>query len=514
MRSVVIVMTFLLSLLLGWSALADPLPKGFESHKFNASIKPVAKDGIVTFHVIPNDCSKVDYGDGRGESDCKNGNTKSIIRKLRDARLGETLDYRFDVLVDPGFAYPGYLQRDAVRFRPGGWDSQLRIASWEGPFIKNFIYMFKLDAKEGINFFARQCQAPQQFGQWVSISLKVHWANNDTGWVKATCDDKIIYADEGSSSTAQLQCYLANECQPGVTRDPKSFNFSLGLALNGFGQDWQKNGLKSPFSQIQPDGLTIKMRNISVTAGAVLYSPGEKAVIQKLQEKLNALGCPVGTPNGVSDKRTREAALSCRQFPDGPLPLKLTVATAQTFLDRYSSAGVADLPAGQVAKPPALVIDMVENDAEKIGHDPEAVSSFEGEVTGDGAPGHVGFLLIGGFDYAANTFEWLDFLLTDDLAAIPPALLQCEKQRTESWKDGSKHAVIQFVRSGDRFVAPGGQCIIAALPKKPAAQADFLLHHFAEFAQTLVSDSPDPSKHDGVKIFINRVAKGEISVGM
>ena len=165
-------------------------------------------------HIIPNDCNPEDYGDGRGESDCLNGNTKSVIQRTRDAKLGQTLEYKFDFWVDPDFGYEGEFIREALEFRPEGWDSRLRIASWEGPFIKNFIYMLKLDAKNGSTFFGRVCQAPDKFGSWVTFSMKIRWANDGKGWVKVTCDDQIIYADEAVSTTAQIQCYAQNEMRP------------------------------------------------------------------------------------------------------------------------------------------------------------------------------------------------------------------------------------------------------------------------------------------------------------
>jgi len=61
------------------AATADPLPKGFERHKFNGSVRPEVKDGVTRFEIFDRQCSNVDYGDGRGENDCRNGNVRSTI---------------------------------------------------------------------------------------------------------------------------------------------------------------------------------------------------------------------------------------------------------------------------------------------------------------------------------------------------------------------------------------------------------------------------------------------------
>jgi hypothetical protein len=41
--------------------------------------------------------------------------------------------------------------------------------------------------------------------------------------------------------------------------------FILGPVMAGFGFEWKKYGLASQFTQIQQEGITVKMRNISVT---------------------------------------------------------------------------------------------------------------------------------------------------------------------------------------------------------------------------------------------------------
>jgi hypothetical protein len=245
-------------------ALADAHPKGFSSHRFNGSAKPVTKAGITTFQVFDRKCSTVDYGDGRGESDCYNGNVRSTLVRSPDARLNESLDYRFDIWIDPSFAYPGFFNDHSIPFLQGGIDSRLRIASWEGTFLHNFLYMLKADGTNGLTFLGKQCQAGKEFGTWVTFSMKIRWTADKTGWISVACNDKVIYAEKSTATNQAPHCYITNQCEAGIRKNPKRFIFILGPVMAGFGHEWKKYSKPSPFTEIQPEGITVRMRNISV----------------------------------------------------------------------------------------------------------------------------------------------------------------------------------------------------------------------------------------------------------
>jgi hypothetical protein len=317
-------------------AVAGPHPAGLKPSRLNGPTPPITNDGVTTFTIHNEKCSKVDYGDGRGENDCSNGNVRSALGD-GDRRLGEALEYRFDIWVDPSFRYKGFYNDDAAPFRPRAWDSRLRIASWEGQFIKNFIYMLKLDATDGITFMAEVCAPPARFGTWVPFSLKVRWAADERGWVRAECDGKIVYVDEGVATNQPPQCYITNECQPGEVKHPTRFHFVLGPVMAGFGYEWKKYGKPGPFTKFQADGITIKARNVAIERGAVLYGPEDMDVVRQLQERLTALGCNPGAADGVAGKRTREAVMTCRQFEPSKLPKKFNVVTVRKFLELYQS---------------------------------------------------------------------------------------------------------------------------------------------------------------------------------
>lgn len=276
----------------------------------------------------------MEYGNGSGENDCLNGGTKNIIRYESEARLGDTVEYKFDVWVDPAFSYNGFSQAETIPFGGLGWDSRLRIASWEGPQRKNFIDMLKLDSKNGMAFRFRQCQAPSDFGSWVTFSMQVRWANDERGWLKVTCNDRVVAIAEGVVTNEQPHCYFGNECDPShPTKNARRILFQLGLAMNGWGQNWKDlfGPTNGPFTVFDKDGLIIKMRNISVTEGVELYGGEDKEVVKQLQARLNHLG----TPDGVVGKRTKAAALSCRERQD--LPSQLDVTTVRKFLELYSA---------------------------------------------------------------------------------------------------------------------------------------------------------------------------------
>ncbi len=267
MRSTFLVIIAFLGLLNTSLANADPHPPGFTNHDKNGPSKPKTQNGVTTFKIFDEQCSKRDYGDGRGENDCLNGNVRSDLIRQPEDKLKDSVEYRFDIWVDPTFRYNGWPNSHAAGFLPNTWDSRLRIASWEGPFLHNFLYMLKLDAMNGITFLGQQCHPMERFGEWVTFSMKVRWAADKKGWIKVQCDDKVIYQKEGVATNQAPHCYITNQCEAGIAKNPKRFLFILGPTMAGFGHEWKKWGQPSPFTKIQPEGITIKMRNISVKKG-------------------------------------------------------------------------------------------------------------------------------------------------------------------------------------------------------------------------------------------------------
>ena len=247
------------------AARAEPHPKGFSNHPFNGKNNPVTTDGVTTFTIADKQCSKVDYGDGRGESDCFNGNIRENLIYRREARLNEVVSYKFDVWVDPSIAYHGYFNDHAIGFLKNGSDSRLRIASWEGQHLHNFLYMLKVDTRSGISFLGNVCQPREKFGSWVSFEMKTLWSNSNKGWIEVTCDGKVIHTAKNLATNQNPHCYITNQCEPGKKKNATRILYILGPVMAGFGFEWKKYGMASPFTLIQPEGITVKMRNVSVT---------------------------------------------------------------------------------------------------------------------------------------------------------------------------------------------------------------------------------------------------------
>lgn len=491
---------------------ADPHPKGFEPHKFNGSAAPVTEGGVTTFHIENGECSNVDFGDGRGESDCINGTVRSVFAHMPRAELGQTVEYRFDVRVDASLAYEGFYNVDSTGYEPNAWDSHLWLASWEGTSLHNFIYILKVSKKAGITFNGVQCQAPENLGDWVSFSMKVKWGGDDKAWVAVTCDDRYVYVAEDAPSNVAPACYVQNQCVVGEVRNPKSLLFIPGVKMNGWGHTFAETGHVTPLISIQPEGITAQMRNLAVTSGAVLYGPEQKALVVELQNALNALGCDVGAADGAPGKRTKTAALVCRKFADGAMPAALNVATLQTFVDLYTAEGVADLPPGELPVEP-LAIHAFQQGSETTGKDKRVVADFGGRVTGDpSGVTELSFLVSGEFDYDASRLEWLSLILLDDVKGNN-AVDACDGVRIEDWGDGGSHAVIEFEAKGLRYTARDMACLAENLPDGTAEEAAFLIGHFADLAKSLITDGTIGAiSNDGLKLFLERVAAGEILV--
>lgn len=498
---------------------ADPLPRGFSLGGDDTPTKPVTKNGVTTFRIFDKECNPVPYGDDRGESDCTNGNIRSDMQFSPEAKIGQVVEYRFDLQLNADFAYPGYRNDKAFGFYPGAWDSRLRIASWEGPLLHNFLYMIKADAKNGISFLARQCQAPEKFGNWVAFSMKVKWAADNTGWIKVTCDDRIVYADEGIATDQPPQCFITNVCEPDLVKHPKSVLLKLGPVMAGFGYEWKKYGYASPFTPVQKEGISVSFRNIAIKSGAIAYEEADTLAMRELQEKLAALGCDPGAADGVPSRKTRDAALSCRVFPEATLPEKLTVATVRDFVAAYGAPGVADLPRGGIDLPKAEVaVQIGEIQSEKQGTISEVGSYLHFKAPG--IDGRIDLGVTGLFSRKSQNLSGLQLSLDLDLTDSQIKALRACGAQVDVIKRGGlktevtiKRATLAMQQEGAGFTFPKKTCVVAALSAKGRAKVEFVLAHFRDIAIALLEAGRSGElHHGGAETFFKRVALGEISV--
>jgi Polysaccharide lyase len=251
-------------LVFGTEVQADDLPKGFAFDRLNGPSKPTTAAGETTFRIYDKQCSKRDYGDGRGESDCFNGNVRSAISARSDAKTGSTMEYAFEFWIDPSLSYEGYYNDHSIGYLPNAHDSRLRIASWEGEFLHNFIYMLKLDSQVGVSFLDQQCQAPQNFGRWAKFLMQVRWSSDEKGWIDVQCDGNHLYSKQNVATNQNPHCYVTNQCEKGKKKNPKAIHFIVGPVMAGFGFEWKKYGKSSQFTDIQKEGIGLKIRNVVV----------------------------------------------------------------------------------------------------------------------------------------------------------------------------------------------------------------------------------------------------------
>lgn len=257
------------------------------------------------------------------------------------------------------------------------------------------------------------------------------------------------------------------------------------------------------------------MRNISQTVGVALYGPEEEAKVKLLQEKLNELGCDVGTPDGVVGAKTREQARLCRSFADADMPDALNVTTLDAFVDLYSRPDAAGLPPGTLAEPPPYVIHI----ASRNDHHPEGLDTIYSFNTLIERPGKdmmpIDFILIGSFIKNVGRFLNLNVILDHEISDdVADAVRPCANNSIEDRGDDGKRLILKFggAREGT-YRIKNVACLLDALPKPMADKAGFLVDHFNELAATLVREgSVTPIANENVQAFIKNVADGSLVV--
>lgn len=245
------------TVLLIFMALPVVAQQGFQKHRFNGR-DPATANGVTTFHVKAGDCSSIDYGDGRGESDCFNGNLRSRIAYRSYAQLGDSVQYEFDLLVPRDLQYGGGPNRRSL----------LEVAEWQRVnTIKNHIHTMHLDSRRGVTFDDQICFGPGSFGTWITLTVSVRWSMGEDGILQVACNGKIVLARTGRTAIppdcGQLGVF---QCEPGLQKPDEPIQFQAGLLFRGFGERNRRDGL-SPAGRMPPDqGFTLQMRNLSVRA--------------------------------------------------------------------------------------------------------------------------------------------------------------------------------------------------------------------------------------------------------
>jgi len=216
---------------------------------------PVRKGGEFIFNMREGDCGAKDYGDGRGESDCVNGNVQQRVWTRKDYHAPKTLEYGFDVFIDPNFTY-----QETLSYRPRG---SIEIAEWNRKnVIKNHMYEMHLTGR-GVTFEDKTCFSSSRFGEWNAVVVRAKWSNNDDGELVVRCNEKVIYSKKGPNLIPPgCGTSVKSQCKLEFIDVSKPIVFKLGPKYFGFGRDWREMGRASPFLPWPQNGINIKMRNL------------------------------------------------------------------------------------------------------------------------------------------------------------------------------------------------------------------------------------------------------------
>ena len=244
----------LLALMPTSAALSADVPPGFVEATFQGR-SPQFSGDAVSFTLAKGDCSKKDYGDGRGESDCKNGNLRSQIHNSKKQTLGRTYEYSMHIWIDPAFSYSAY----------GQARSPLLIAEWQRVnAIKNHMYELHLDAFRGVQFEDKNCFTPKGFGEWQSFKMVVRWSKGKDGFLRVTCNEKVIYELLDQQTAIPPLCgeRVKLQCVPELQNLRRPIQWQVGPKLGGYGAEHKKYGMPSQFRTFPESGLKMKVRNL------------------------------------------------------------------------------------------------------------------------------------------------------------------------------------------------------------------------------------------------------------
>lgn len=126
----------------------------------------------------------------------------------------------------------------------------------------------------------------------------------------------------------------------------------------------------------------------------------------------------------------------------------------------------------------------------------------------------IGYNLKGLFSYNRNDFISLQLVLNEPVGDTnPPKALAACKVEFVRYEDNRPRMVISFRQEGSTWRAVDDDCFMRALPRRQARQAKLLLGSFRDLAIGVVgSGGLEYFQDDGLKIFLERVAEGEIAV--
>lgn len=194
----------------GRAALAEGLPWTLGLHPASVGA-PEVQGGEARFSLARGQCAGGDCGRGAGRMALSGG---------EGWRLGFQNMFGFEINIDPDLAYRG---------------RGLSVARWSGADTGRVLFGFDLDAQRGLTFLGRSCVAPQDFGQWRRVYVRMEWAGDDAGFIEVRCgagqvhEVPVIFAASGLPTNRPLACTAGGACRAGDERGAERFEMQLGL---------------------------------------------------------------------------------------------------------------------------------------------------------------------------------------------------------------------------------------------------------------------------------------------
>ena len=235
---------------------AQGFPAGMKEGSNSARL-PTVEGGTVTFRILPGDCQARTYGDGRGESDCGNLNSKSYL-SAGEVPVGTSMRYTFEVRVAGGLTHAAF-RNPRVTYSPGGADSRLSVALWQGNLIKNHLLSLDLDKTRGLTVFGKSCAPASTLGDWTEVELLVRWSSGSDGLLQLRCNGRAVYTITGKPTDQQPYCIISNHCEPGVQNSPRTINAGFGI----FFDTEIVNGVQTR-PRVPETGLVVQMRSFDI----------------------------------------------------------------------------------------------------------------------------------------------------------------------------------------------------------------------------------------------------------
>ncbi|MCR9148875.1 MAG: polysaccharide lyase [Rhodobacteraceae bacterium] len=179
--------------------LASPVfAEGFDLNSPRVDAPVRHADGSETFRLLPGECSDLEYFSSElqmNTSDCARRRNRIEYREITAARAGDRRLYEWEILIPDDFGYSG----TGTRLIAGQFHTGTDMQSG-----------FHLD-NEGYTFRGRNCVSAEDFGDWHSISVQIHYdstprqslRDQTPGVLVVECDGEVILDAAGRPNLAE-----------------------------------------------------------------------------------------------------------------------------------------------------------------------------------------------------------------------------------------------------------------------------------------------------------------------